>query len=228
MDIAKNAEPASWILDRLHPFGQDVGWFIPEGFAAYARIFHPLYRLTSTGSLIPVRWGDIAAANGRTIAAEMQRLDISAEPTRVSPSGEELWNQQARTGSFPPEIAARLAAILPSHTRTPESCWFAVWEGFGDLRIPDGPAPVVAIPHRDLFLLHGKVDDVLTTFSHVEWNYRSPTLWWPDDRAWCVATEIDYNWSYIGGSAACIEQVLKDPDLEALPTSPEEGNWMEK
>lgn len=91
-----------------------------------------------------------------------------------------------------------------SPTRTPESCWFAVWEGFGDLRIRDGEAPVVSIPQRDLFLLHGMVDEVLTTFSVGEWSYQSPTLWWPDDRAWCVAT------------------------VEALPTSPEQGNWMEK
>jgi hypothetical protein len=234
MDIAKNAEPASWILSRLHPFGQDVGWFIPEGFAAYARVFHPLYRLTlkspgqtSAENLIPVRWSDIAAANDRAVAAEMQRLDIRAEPTRVSPSGEELWNQQPISGSLPREIAVRLAAILPGHTRTRESCWFAVWEGFGDLRIRNGEAPVVFIPNRNLFLVHGTVDEVLTTFSVFE-RYQSPTLWWPDDRAWCVATEIDYTWSYIGGSAACIEQILNDPDLEALPTSPEEGNWMEK
>jgi hypothetical protein len=235
VEVAKNAEPASWILDRLHPFGQDVGWFIPEGFAAYARVFHPFYRLTTDGNLIPVdwnlipvRWSDIAAANDRTIAAEMQRLDISAEPTQFSPSGEELWNQQAKSGSLPREIAVRLASILPSHTRTPESCWFAVWEGFGDLRIPNGVAPVVSIPNRDLFLLHGTVDEVLTTFSVFESSYQSPTLWWPDDRAWCVSTEIDYNWSYIGGSAACIEHILNDPELEAIPTSPEQGNWMEK
>src|SRR5439155_18457096 len=63
MRIARNAEPASWIAARLHSFAQDVGSVIPEGFAAYARVFHPPYRITPDGNQIPVRWKDIAAAN---------------------------------------------------------------------------------------------------------------------------------------------------------------------
>ena len=58
--------------------------------------------------------------------------------------------------------------------------------------------------NRDLFLFHGIVGDVLTSFSVIDWKYRSPNIWWPDDRAWCVVTEIDFTWSYIGGSSACI------------------------
>jgi hypothetical protein len=227
MHIAKNAEPASWIQTRLHPFGQDVGSVIPEGFAAYARVFHPPYRRTSDGSAIPVRWRDIAAANNRTIAAEMQRLDVSADPTLFSRSGEKLWDEQPRGGTIPREIAVRLAAILTPYTRTPKLCWFAVWEGWGELRVRQDGAPMFSIPERNLFLLQGGVDEVLTTLSEVDWIYRSPNLWWPADRAWCVATEIDFKWSYVGGSAACIEQVLTDPELEALPTKPEQGNWMD-
>jgi hypothetical protein len=48
---------------------------------------------------------------------------------------------------------------------------------------------------------------------------RGASLWWPDDRAWFVATEIDFRWTYIGGSTSCIEAVLTDRDVEALPVS---------
>jgi hypothetical protein len=44
--------------------------------------------------------------------------------------------------------------------------------------------------------------------------------WWPDDRAWCVATEIDLGWTYVGGSAALISDVVANPRLEAQPASP--------
>jgi hypothetical protein len=125
-------------------------------------------------------------------------------------------------------MALRLATILISHTQTPELCWFAVWEGWGDLRIRQDQGPTLSIPGRNLLLLQGAVGDVLTTLSDADWSYRSPNLWWPDDRAWCVATEIDFTWSYVGGSSACIEQVLTDPDLEALPTKPEQGNFVER
>ena len=46
---------------------------------------------------------------------------------------------------------------------------------------------------------------------------QSPTLWWPSDRAWCAATEIDFIETIIGGSAACIRRILDCPELEALP-----------
>jgi hypothetical protein len=228
MHIAESAEPAAWIPNRLHPFAQDVGAIIPTGFAAYARVLHPQYWLTPGGIEIPVRWRDIAAANNRTVAAEMQHLDRNGDPTRISPSGEELWQQQSRTGRLPLEIAVRLSAILPAYTQTPESCWFAVWEGFGDLGVRWSGAPMFSVPGRELFLLNGPVDDVLLTLSEVDWSYLSPNLWWPDDRAWCVATEIDFKWSYVGGSEACIEAILNDSELEALPTNPAQGNAMEK
>jgi hypothetical protein len=224
---AKNADSASWIESGLHPFGMDVGSFIPEGFAAYARVFHPPYRRTPEGTEVPVRWRDIAAANNRTIAGEMQVMDLPTHPSQYSASGEELWNQQTRTGNLPREIAVRLAAILASQTLTPKLCWFAVWEGYADVRIRTSEAPMFSVPERNLFLLQGTVDDVLTTLSVVDWDYRSPNLWWPDDRAWCVVTEIDFTWSYVGGSRDCIEQILGDPELEALPTNAEEGNFMQ-
>lgn len=154
-------------------------------------------------------------------------MDISAQPSRFSSSGEELWNEQPRSGTLPREIAERLAAILPSHTQTPDSCWFGVWDGFGGLRIPRGGVGF-SVPQRDLLLLHGRVDDVPTTLSVVDWSYQSPNLWWPDDKAWCVATEIDFNWTYVGGSHACVQQILNDSGLEALPTHTEEGNALEK
>lgn len=50
-------------------------------------------------------------------------------------------------------------------------------------------------------------------------TYQSPNLWWPQDRSWCVATEIDGNSTYVGGSARCVEAVLADERLEALPSS---------
>jgi hypothetical protein len=225
--VAKNADPAFWIESRLHPFGMDVGSFIPDGFAAYARVFHPPYRLTQEGNQIPVRWRDVAGANNRTIAAEMQLLDLPFYPSHSSATGEELWHQQPRTGDLPREIAAGLAAILALHTRTPELCWFGVWEGFADLDTRIRDAPMFSVPQRNLFLLDGSLDDVLTTLSEVDWIYRSPNLWWPDDRAWCVVTEIDFTWSYVGGSPACIDQILGDPQLEAVPTNPAEGNFMQ-
>jgi hypothetical protein len=42
----------------------------------------------------------------------------------------------------------------------------------------------------------------------------SCNLWWPADHAWCVATEIDLDSTYVGGSEACIEELLANSELE--------------
>jgi hypothetical protein len=46
-------------------------------------------------------------------------------------------------------------------------------------------------------------------------HYRSPSLWWGYDRAWCVATEVDSPHTFIGGSHSCVEGILAERLLEA-------------
>jgi hypothetical protein len=199
MQLASDCEAASWIRDRLHPFARDVGSIIPEGFEAYARIFHPPYRRLSDGTYVPVRWQDIAAANNRGIEAEMKLLDSSSDPTEFSATGEPLWDQQSRIGCIPREMMPRLISTLRGHTATAAFCWFAVWEGWGDPGVRREKASMFSIPGRNYVLLGGSIDDALVSLSERDSRYLSPNLWWPDDR-----------------------------ELEALPTTPTEGNAMGK
>jgi hypothetical protein len=48
-----------------------------------------------------------------------------------------------------------------------------------------------------------------------------PGYWWPQDRAWCVVTDTDFGWAYVAGSAACINEVLAVPVIDAYATAPE-------
>ncbi len=85
------------------------------------------------------------------------------------------------------------------------------------------PNPLANIPklvacHREYLLFYGSLETVPSLSRYPPWG-QSPNLWWPEDRAWCVATDIDSYDTYVGGSDACIEQILKCPDLEALPVS---------
>lgn len=50
-----------------------------------------------------------------------------------------------------------------------------------------------------------------------------PNLRWPDDRAWCVAPEIDFPYTYVGGSSKLIEEIIGHPLLEALPATIDQG-----
>ena len=124
------------------------------------------------------------------------------------------------------EIVEPLLAILREFTTTVDRCWFCLWEGFGGLDIiPDyDRLPRVKAPGREYLLFRGHIDVVT---AHVNDPYSGlldgwsdgPQLWWPEDRAWCVATDIDLDSTYVGGSKECIDRLLAAPDFEAFPAA---------
>lgn len=197
--------PAAWIDERLHPFAQDVGSVIPEGFDHYVRVFHPALRDGDT-----VTWRAIAEANGRTVHAEMQFGNI-AGAWRDSPRPD-LWTSPPRNGTLSPDLARALNDVLRAHTATPERCWFGVWEGWGGF---DPGTPRFELPGRRYFLAAGSIDDAASSVLE-EWVQQSASMWWPDDRTWFVATEIDLDSTYVGGTRECIDALLAHPQIEAL------------
>lgn len=45
---------------------------------------------------------------------------------------------------------------------------------------------------------------------------QSPSLLWPEDRAWVLVTEIDFDSTIIAGSSALVAALVSDPGIEAL------------
>jgi hypothetical protein len=90
-----------------------------------------------------------------------------------------------------------------------------------------GPHPVavrngprVHLPNREYFLSEGPIT-VALAWTTLEGQ--TPNLWWPDDRAWCVASEIDLPWTYLGGSEAVVAEVLgRTETIEALRSAPDD------
>jgi hypothetical protein len=246
-------EKADWIAARLHPFAAyDVGSVIPTGFAAYARILHPAWRWREGDSRgTEVRWSEVAEWSGKTIHPEVQFHAI-ATPTPGRDAQAMPWSQEPRDGVLSELQVVALAGLLSRHTTTRDICWFCYWDGYGDLH-PGGLAPltftsvkrpsggtwlrgprvhlgfrkrsrrprvegrrVTPNPQRSYLLFKGSVAKA------AGWQ-DGPNLWWPDDQAWCVASEIDHSYSYVAGSNALIKEVLAHPALEALPASVGDG-----
>jgi hypothetical protein len=42
-------------------------------------------------------------------------------------------------------------------------------------------------------------------------------LWWPQDHAWFVSTDIDVPSTYVGGPASLVDALLEDDVLEVFP-----------
>jgi len=203
---------ADWIGPRLHPFGLDTGSVVPEGFEAYCRVFHP-FRGRSDDR--PTRtWAEVAAENGRVVHAEMQPHMVFRPVGAKRPKGwDHTTDNELDWGTCPPAVLGALVDVLGRHTATPERCWFCVWEGVGFLDFA-GVRERVRLPNRDYLLYNGPIE-LATTPLDDTWTY-SPNLWWPDDRAWIVATEVDFAWTYVGGTSSLVGELLEDPRIEAL------------
>ncbi len=79
-------------------------------------------------------------------------------------------------------------------------------------------APRLMLPGRDYLLFTGSLRAAMSMGHQVteDWfDPQSPNLLWPLDRSWCLASEIDFDSTLIGGSAELIEAVLAAPGLEA-------------
>ncbi len=246
---SRDVNQADWIGPRLAPWEGDytATIVVPAGFAAYARVLHPAG--IPEHEERPVRWADVAAWSGMPLRQDAQFHSIALPPT--APSGPPPYHSQGpREGSLYGPDAEVLAGILRDWTATPEDCWFCVWDGYGwesahpffsvasaetgnqpetataPRRGPvPGPVregPRVRLPHRSYLLYQGPVEAALTLPTLDGTSGQCPNLWWPADRAWCVASEIDLPWTYVGGPCGLIDTILADDRIEALPAAPED------
>jgi hypothetical protein len=195
-----------------------VGALVPAVFDAYARVLHPAVRYAGDDD-VEVSWAEVAAHNGTVAHPLVQWQGITRGPVESQPP---LWDDGPSEGHLPVPVAGRLTDVLARHTTTPADCLFGRWDGFGyDLASPDAPPRLLLRGERDVVLVRGTVGDAVRNLAP-EPHEQSANLWWPADRAWCVVTDVDLRSSYVGGSAACIDQLLGTTGLEAVPAAPED------
>lgn len=242
---------AGWIRGRLTEFdGGTATSVVPEGFAAYARVLHPVTVGTGAGQdgeAVPVRWRQVAAWSGAELTPQAQFHDI-ALPEHAPPGPAPWEGDGPQEGTLSAADGAVLAELLRAYTDTPEECWFCLWDGFGwDTAVRFGfeaddtgavaegsvtrgavgegdpvpeavrAGPRVELPYREYLLHTGAVEQAL---AFVPEQGQTANLWWPRDRAWCVGSEIDLPFTYVGGSRELIDRLTADPRLEAQRVEP--------
>lgn len=152
-------------------------------------------------------------------------------------------------GDLDEETLTELVGVLARHTSTPDDCFFALWDGFGEIggspatqlialdatgdapyAVPPAfPAEVLAgprleLPARTYLMFRGplaEAGDWGAADRDPGWRRRinSPNLIWPADHAWFVASEIDLPWTGIGGSPELMRDLLDDPALTVEPVT---------
>jgi hypothetical protein len=116
-------------------------------------------------------------------------------------------------------------AVLSGHTRSPDHCFVARWEGWpGDVA---GFAVAALeecrfdVPNRSFFLFDGSLADVETWASGSAGTAYRPAFVWAADHAWCVAFDVDPHWAGIGATVAAIDDLRADPRLDVVVADPQ-------
>lgn len=236
----------SWIAPRLGPFGAQVGSVCPGGFDAYARLLHPV---TAGDGRPPTTWAAVCDATGREAHALMQWNAIAGAGKVRPGNGQYETSRWAggkpEQGNLDSLALERVCEVLAEHTSRDTSCFFALWEGWGwihgspavavvtwpgEQARPVPPAfpdevirgPRLRHPARNYLLFAGPLIAARQIGWQSSWNAffpQSPNLFWPEDRSWCVATEIDFDSTIVAGDERLVASLLAAPDLEVWRVS---------
>lgn len=213
--LVEDPSMAHWVKERLLPVlpdeeGVKAGSVVPLGFDAYGRIFHPAHRyISETRRRETVRWTELASMNGLTVHPEMQFHSILGKPLSESYQ-QPGWGSLPSVGRLDAAEVGPIVEVLAESTKTPDLCYFCIWEG--DSIVSQSQYRkhhVVELGGYEYLVFRGRLEVVPV--------HGSPSIWWPEDRAWCVASDIDTFDTLVGGSRECIARLTAHPGLEVLP-----------
>ncbi|HEY5104757.1 MAG TPA: hypothetical protein VII65_06895 [Acidimicrobiales bacterium] len=239
LTMSEDVSAADWIGDRLSPWELGlVTSFVPSGFESYVRILHPV-ELPHDGSPL-VRWADVSRWSGVPLHPRVQWHEV-ALPEKVPPTEPPWRGQGPRQGTLFFADAEALIEDLTPYTSTPQECYFGLWIGYSGsaaafvplgsppVRIPAPPRPsqLVKLPNREYGLFEGPLAGATSLTMAVSHSQQTPNLWWPADHSWCVASEIDFPWTYVAGSSELIDHLLADDRLETVSASPNDPYWVD-
>lgn len=221
-----------WVRPELTGGGGSVTGTVPDRYEAYVRILHPA--AMRSGS---VTWGQVAAELGRTVHP-LAQWDAIVGANRWRNETPDWPGSPPQTGSLTEKQLGPLLATLAEHTATAARAFFGIWIGVtwgrvspggaSALRSPDDlsyafPPEQVALPRlhlpgREYVVVSGPLREATLVKGWL--SPSSPNLIWPEDRAWFLATEIDFDSTLVGGTEGLARAILDDPRFEAFPIGP--------
>jgi hypothetical protein len=230
------AEAGAWIAPALDgDWGGRVKNFVPQAYEAYARIFHP----ASDEEGNEVTWAEVARRLGTTAHREMQWHAIVGSYDSSNMRDSRWPGGRPALSELPAEKLDVLCAILADHTETPQSVFFGMSTIRSGVSDEWSTLPKHEQTSREWVILKGAlsaVDQIALSSRHgfsfvvypkgqapppdhvppERFHREEPNLIWPGDRAWFVASEVDFDSTLVGGSRGLIDALIAAPELEVL------------
>lgn len=246
LEVVDGSAAGAWIASELAGDPGTVAGSVPNRYKAYVRIFHP----AADGADNPVTWNHIAAALGRRVHPLMQWNAITGSHTSdcldlgrnwqdpaegslaswvLIPLRELLATYTGKTGRcffgiwtgwswtttlFVPKEVYGVDSEDPSPLRSTNDLSFA----FSAQELDHPRLELPPLAGRDYTILSGPLSSVTDIAGWI--SPSTPQLFWPTDRSWFVASEIDFDSTLVGGSEKLIDAILEVSAIEALPVSP--------
>lgn len=197
--------------------GTDVRELGPPGFEAYARVLHP-WQESATDTATERADGYLPDDELASLCDVLARHTATPEQCFFG-----LWD------GYGDIYGGDSVAFLTTFTGSPR------WPGpiFSRPKPPAPPPPAfppsvlngprLSLPNRDFLLFTGPLAQAgdwgaIGYGPAIPRDLNSPNLAWPADHSWFFATEIDGEWTGVGGSAAMIDELVQDDRLEVVRT----------
>jgi hypothetical protein len=213
--------------------GVYVSGVIPEKFEAYAKILHGIeatyenidHPLTETENAVlkipscnelklfveklreeghgpRIRWKELARLFGVPFQAEIcyewfrTTMEEPGWPRFLIGPGEGFLNSEELS-----EVIPILSAVTGNR-----DCFFRFSE-------------IAFIATKKPILFCGVLDELARFLT--EGKYRlTPEYWWPSDRSWCLCSDYDLDFTFVGGSKKLISTLLQSATLELFEVTP--------
>ncbi len=205
VDAARSIEPSTWIAERCRGVWGTVGALVPNDYPSVLRLHAPDQDLDDWWGAYRRVFTTIAEVGERHTASPDDGWFAVWEGYGFA-SGTKMyvWSES----DDPDDAAATAVAAEQERLRAHEQRRRA--------EIPEALSriPRFDLPHRAYFLLGGPVGavaDLRDPGTPDRWQ--RPDLFWPDDRRWFVATDVDF-WSlYVGGDHDFVAELTQRVDV---------------
>ena len=139
-----------------------VGFLVPAGFEAYARVLHP----ATDEDGRDVRWAEVAEACGTTLHPQAQWWRLAGhrdlDARGVGPEPERWSGHEPEVGRLPRPALEALAESLARHTTASGRTFVAFWVGYGTWPQRWFELPTTRRPVRESYLFERPLGDVVT------------------------------------------------------------------
>jgi hypothetical protein len=241
MTPADSVDHARWVVDSVIA-GTGVAAIVPTGFEAYARILHPIPDGQGWDDLAPLFLGSgnepydypyadpLLAVEGDLGPETVDALAAALTPSTRGQCHFGLWDGWGWLHAGAVVVYYAPADRSPEAARAEEELQQRHDRSMSGVRSFIGVCPPSddVGGGRPMRLFDGPIESVRAIghdpFGDGSFSGQSPQWWWPSDRSWFVATEIDYPWTYLAGSEPLVADVLASLPAESARIAPD-ARW---